>query len=428
MSAEDTRREQAWRRSLLKSTIGAMISLAVWVTCSSNHALRTEGSEQQTPPAADSLQSAHQLELTRNWSFGFENYKNRRYEEVPHFFWRVIQMDSAKFFADVYSVLANSYLQLGKPDSARVVYEIGIGALPQNAHLYRGLAALFASQNEFVAAIGQYQKVIALNAAGEDDYLQLSQLYRVAGDTANAVKMLAKLQEMAPQDFAVRRELATLNHAGSNHQDEVDWRSLELTLQQSPDDSRTLLALGKAYYGLQQYEKCASVLERYIQLVPGDVYAREYLGGAYVGLQKYNEAIAEFTTIIARDHDDVHVLTQMAHCYLRLQEWPTARRYAHRALAVDARAGLARLAVGEIYEAAARACIAARSNVMDFSDKLVFQLAYEQFERALLDPRWQHDAHKRMMGIEPYLPRPEEYFMNKNQDRPQGECYSWIYQ
>lgn len=400
--------------------------IALLIGCSNNRALRTNGRDARALPPADSAQSAYQIELTRNWSFGFENYKNRRYNEVPHFFWRVVAMDSAKAFVDVYSFLANTYIQLGQPDSARLVYEIAIQTLPQNPYLYRGLAILLATRNELIAAIAQYQKIIELNAVDEDDYRRLGQLYLAAGDTANAVRVLEHLQQIVPQDLEVRNQLSSLYPARNNHE-AGDQRNLELALQQSPNDTRVLFALGKAYYHSQEYDKCVVVLERYVELVPGDAYAHEYLGGAYLKLQKHHEAIAQFAIIIAQHAEHVNILTQMANCYRELKEWPVARRYAHRALAVDSHAGLVYFTIGKIYEDAARDCLVAKRNLIGFSDKLVFKLAYEQYEKALLDRKSQDQARQHMTNLEPYLPRTEDYFMNKLQDRPEGDCYTWIY-
>jgi len=400
---------------------------AILMGCGNQQKLTAHGGLTNVQNAADSLSIVYQMELKRNWSFGLENYKNRRYQEVPHFFWRVVEIDSAKSLVDVYSFLANAYAQLAKPDSALLVYQMGIQALPQNAALYRGVAALLAAQEKKMDAIAQYQQVIALNAADEHDYRRLGELYLATGDTAKAIAALEQAEAMAPGDREIRGKRSSLNPAGRNHT-LVDLHSLELKQRQNPKDPPTLLTLGREYFHRREFAKCAEMLEVYVALVPDDLYACEFLGGAYLESKKYHEAMVQFNLILAEDPKQVEALTLMARCHKELKDWSSARRYAHRALAEDDQAGWAYLTLGEIYEEAARHCLESGSAVNEFSHKLVFKLAYEQYEKALLDPAWRSAARRRMTALEPMLPDARDYFVNKNQDRPDGDCYRWIYQ
>ena len=390
--------------------------------CGSSRQSTVVKQEGPPPQKNDARQSVYQLELKRNWSFGFENYKNRRYQDVPHFFWRVVEMDTARAFIDVYSFLANAYLQLGKPDSAFLVYEHGIRTLPDNSNLYRGMANLLASQERRDEAIAHYQKLVEMNTAEEDDYKRLGELFLVAADTLHAIEVFEKVQTLAPDDLEIRHRLSMLYPSG-NHRTNDDVHQLKLRLQQNPNDPPTLLALGKLYYHRLDYAASAEMLGLYVEMMPKDSYAREFLGGAYLALHRFHEAMVQFNMILAGNPKHSEALTMLARCHAGLKEWAAARRCAHRALAVDDKNGLAYIVLGEIYEQAARDCNAAS----DFSKKLVFRLAYEHYEKAVHDSNSQNEANRRMKSLQPMLPSAKDYFMNKNQDRPDGECYSWIY-
>jgi len=374
------------------------------------------------PPKNEASQSAYQIELKRNWSFGFENYKNRRYQDVPHFFWRVVEMDTAKAFLDVYSFLANAYLELGKPDSAFLVYEHGIQTHPDNSNLYRGLANLLVLQDHREKAIAHYQKLVEMNTAEEDDFRKLCELYLATADTLHAIEALEKVQALAPEDLEIRHRLSMLYPSG-NHRANDDVQLLKLRLQLNPNDPPTLLALGKAYYYRLDYAAAAEMLGLYVEMMPNDSYAREYLGGAYLALHRFHEATIQFNVILAGNPQHPEALAMLASCHAGLKEWASARRYAHRALTVDDKNGLTYIVLGEIYEKAARDC----QTASDFSKKLVFRLAYEQYEKAVHDSNSQNEANRRMKSLQSMLPSAKDYFMNKNQDRPDGECYSWIY-
>jgi tetratricopeptide (TPR) repeat protein len=392
------------------------------IGCGSSRKNGAGEQEMAPPPRGEASQSAYQIELKRNWSFGFENYKNRRYQDVPHFFWRVVEMDTARAFIDVYSFLANAYLELGKPDSALLVYEHGIRTLPDNSNLYRGMADLLASQDRKAEAIAHYQKLAEMNTAEENDFRKLGELSFAVADTIHAIEALEKVQALAPEDLEIRRRLSMLYPSG-NHRASEDVQLLKLRLQQNPNDPPTLLALGKAYYYRLDYAASADMLRLYVEMMPDDSYAREYLGGACLALHRFHEAMNQFNIILGGNPEHPEALIMLARCHAGLKEWAAARRYAHRALAVDDKNGLTYIVLGEIYEQAARDCQAAG----DFSKKLVFRLAYEQYEKALQDSIAQNEANRRMKALEPMLPSSKDYFMNKNQDRPDGECYSWIY-
>ncbi len=378
--------------------------------------------EERPPARSDTSQVFYQIELKRNWSFGFENYKNRRYQDVPHFFWRVVEMDTAKAFIDVYSFLANAYLELGKTDSAFLVYKQGIQTLPENSNLYRGIADLLASQGRKDEAIAHYQKLVEMNTAEENDFRKLCELYLATADTLQAIEAFEKLQVLAPEDLEIRHRLSMLYPSG-NHRANEDVQQLKLRLQQNPNDPPTLLALGKVYYHRLDYAASAEMLGLYVEMMPNDSYAREFLGGAYLALNRFHEAMVQFNMILAVNPKHAEALTMLARCHAGLQEWAAARRCAHRALAVDDKRGFTYIVLGEIYEKAARDCNAAS----EFSKKLVLRLAYEQYEKAMHDSDSQSEANRRMKLLQPMLPLAKDYFLNKNQDRPDGECYSWIY-
>jgi len=408
-------------RELAGAVMGGIATIVI--SCGSNREL-SNGQELDFKISADSTTNAIEIDLKRNWNFGMENYKNRRYHEVPHFFWRVIEMDSSKAFVDVYSFLANAYAQLGKPDSALLVYQLGHQAAPDNPSLYRGMAHLYLAEDRKAEAIAQYRKMMSMHVAEENDYRRLSELYLATKDTANAIEIFETLRELVPDDLQIRDKLSALYPVQKNHQ-LADMRHLELQLQQNPKDPPTMLALGRMYYHGGDFAKCAETLEQYVALAPDDPYSREYLGEAYAEIGRYAEAITQFDVVLDENPEHTEVLVLMARCYQQMQEWSTARRFAHRALDIDDTYGSAYLTLGRIYEAAARHC--QPKNVLSFADKLVYKLAYQNYERASLHPASHAEARRQMKKLEPLLPRDDDYFANKNQDRPDGDCYEWIY-
>ncbi len=77
----------------------------------------------------------------------------------------------------MFDFLSQTYLQLNQPDSAQLVYELGVKILPNDASLRRNLAQLLAARAQLDLALAEYERIIPLGAATEDDYRRLANLY-----------------------------------------------------------------------------------------------------------------------------------------------------------------------------------------------------------------------------------------------------------
>lgn len=75
--------------------------------------------------------------LPRNFSFGFELYKNKQHAKAVQYFWKVVHADSARRFPGAFRYLSDSYLELHEPDSARMVYKMGRKLLPGNDDIWK---------------------------------------------------------------------------------------------------------------------------------------------------------------------------------------------------------------------------------------------------------------------------------------------------
>jgi tetratricopeptide (TPR) repeat protein len=395
----------------------------------------------------DSLtRAAYEVELNRNWSFGFQHYRNRQYAEVPRYFWKVVEMDTAptpaaaadhhgataaadrpaaeQRFPQVFDFLGQAYLHLNQPDSAQLAYELGVKILPNDASLRRNLAQLLAARSQFGLALAEYERIIPLGAATEDDYRRMANLYVRNNQYEQAIAACEKILSLNPADAEVRKTLSTLYKATGK--EDAALESMEKALAQNPNDTRILFDLAQTYFNRQAYEKVLELLPRFNKLVPGDWLAFELLGDAQVHLSHYRDALKTYEQIIAAKDDDKKILVKIANCYRELGEAPAARRFASRALEVDDKYGAAYMALGQIYETCADKCVAQKGKT-EFDDKLVYELAYFQYEKALQDLATRTEARQRLKFLEASIPNKEDRFMNKGKAKAAGPCYQWIY-
>lgn len=383
----------------------------------------------QSRSLADSLARATQeLELTRNWSFGFQHYRNRQYAEATPYFWKVIAHDSAaasnRQYPQVFDFLGQSYIKLNKLDSAILAYEIGVKIFPAEANLRRTLAMVLARHEYFDLALREYQTLQALNAASPEDLRRQANLLVRVNRYDDAIVVYEKILTLAPNEAEVRQALSALYK--STGRTAAALASMEAALAQNPNDAQLLFELARAQFKQQEDAKAIELLSRYKMLVPTDVTALELLGEVLSRAGRFREALQTYEQINAGNPGDKKALVNSSICYRQLGDFPAARRLANQALAVDKRYGAAFMALGKSYEACADQCVA-KKNKADFDDRLVYELAYQQYEKALQDLTTRAAAQQYMNLLAASLPQKEDRFMHKGKNKAAGPCYQWIY-
>ncbi|MDZ7361007.1 MAG: tetratricopeptide repeat protein [candidate division KSB1 bacterium] len=387
-----------------------------------------------------SAAAARELELIRNWSLGFQHYRNKQYVAATRYFWKVVAIDTMpqqafanhhetaaatpRKYPQVFDFLGHSYFQLNKPDSAKLVYELGIAALPAEVNLRRRLAYLLTAGEQLDRAAAQYQQIRELGAATEDDFRHLANLHVRLNQYNEAIAAYEKILTLSPDDAETRKALAALYQAAGNAGAAIE--NMEKALAQNPNDSRLLFDLARARFNLQEYENVVALLSRFHVLAPDDFVGLELLGEAQRRLNRHAEALKTFGKIIAARPQEKKVLVKISDSYRALGDFAAARRFANKALAVDHNFGAAYLALGRIYEDCADQCVAKKGKT-EFDDKLVYELAYFQYEKALQDAETRAEARQQLNFLAASIPQKEDRFMNKGRDKATGPCYQWIY-
>lgn len=380
----------------------------------------------------DSLKKIWEFELNKNYSIGAENHKNKMYERALKPLWRVVELDTSYRFKGLYDKLGDSYLQLSKPDSALLVFEKGVQVFPDNAYIRRSLGYLYSAMNQRQNAINNYQKAIEITGKDEskerkpDDYRALGKLLVAEGKIEEAIPVYEQLAKLEPQNQEVQEILATLYRQMGNEEAMIDsWiRALEM----DPKNTDLLFRIGKAYFDRGDNQKAQQNFQQLLVIKSDDATALEYLGDTQQNLGSFTEAIKTYEKVIVLRPDNFKVMCDIASCYRELKKYPTARTYANKAAQVNPNVGLPYFVLGEIYEATAEECMAKDGRKeAKFDDRLVFELAYNNFKKAITDLEVGREAVQKVQYLEEFIPKKEHRFMHPNQTRAELSCYSWIY-
>jgi superkiller protein 3 len=435
------------REKNLKETTKAILSVMfflltflILLTCSADPSFaqkkkgkNDKNEKNNVDPEAE--KRAYINELNKYWSFGWENYKNKQYKDAAKHFWKVVELDTIKRFPTLFRYLGDSYFKMEKPDSAKIVYEMGLERYPDDAYLHRLVGYFLAQTEQTDPAIEKYETVVRLmeeqakadekeRPTLKDDLKQLASLYVKSDRRDDAIAAYNRALEMDPNDLEVQNNLAALIASTGDIEALIEAR--ERLREQDPQNSQVRFELGKMYFDAGEYEKAIERFNEFLTLSPNDIGALEYVGNSYQRLDKFNEANAEYKKILEAQPENKKVLAEISRCYKSLGNFTTGRSFAVRALNLDNAFGLGWIALGEVYEASADRCVRPKGGKVDYDDKLVYELAYQQYRNAFGDPGYRREAENKSNYLAPVTPTNEDVFMHANQKRPTGECYQWI--
>ncbi len=374
----------------------------------------------------DSLRKVYEYELNKAWSTAYEYYKNKTYRSSIKPFWRVIELDTIDRFKDKYSLFSDAYIKLNNPDSAQIVLELGIQAYPDNAHLHRTLAYFLDSRGQTEEAIKEYEQSTEIDSSQVTDWKALGNLYIKNDQMDEAIQAFEKVVELNPKDQDAQRTLSKLYKSTGDADAAI--RRMEEVKKLDPKNTENLFNLGKEYFNSGDFDNAIINFEELLKLKPDDATAMEYLGNSLQNKGNFRRAIGIYKEIMKLQPQNKKILTDIATCYRELEQFPTARTYARQALRIDPKYGLAYIVIGETYESCAEECYTTRGKKLpEFDDKLVYDLAFQQYEKAAEDIQFKDLAERKKNYIKDFRPTKEDLFFHKDQKKPKDPCYDWIY-
>jgi len=195
-----------------------------------------------------------------------------------------------------------------------------------------------------------------------------------------------------------------------------------------PDDKKYIEALLMEYYRENDNANVLSMADKLLALEPENISALDMKSDAYANLQRWRNRIAVLKKKLElMDRNDPQILTDIAESYNFLRDYRTARSYGLRAARKDY--GMGYIRIGEAYEFCAEDVISQTGGYtkIRFDDKLIYELAYEQYKKASNYPDAANIANRRMRAIRNVLPTKEDKFMNPDKKRADNPEYRWMY-
>jgi len=376
----------------------------------------------------DSLaREKYKREFLIAFSTGNEHHKNKNYIDAIKPLLKAARMDTGKQYPTIFTKLADSYLKLDKPDSALIVYQNALKRYPDNAFFWRSSGWLLTAKQQIPEAIEAYSNAIDLDGKTLADYKNLGPLLISEDRLDEALAIYEKIAQMDPKDVEAQQIYAKLmDQLGGDVMDVIAAK--EKALEADPKNVMLMFELGKKYFNEQMFAEAVQKFDLLLAISPNDVSALEFKGNALQNDEKFADAIKTYDKILKLKPNHVKVMCDVATSYRELGKLRQAMSFAQKAIRTDPDFGLGYIVKGEVYEAAADACINKRAKrITNFDDKLVYEKAYKQYQIAASRDVSISDMAKRKMGyIKPEIPTGEDRFMHPDQKEPALDCYTWL--
>jgi tetratricopeptide (TPR) repeat protein len=361
----------------------------------------------------------------RQWySFGSEYYKNKNYKSALPYLWKVFLNDSTKYARNAVRKMADSYFQLQQADSTLLVCYRGLEIFPDHVILHYFAGFIQDNLGRVECAIPHYEALVADNPE-KTEYLEKLAFLYYKMDNEKAIEFQNKLVELEPTNSKYANDLALYGEYFYGAGGGLD--AFKKAWENDPENIDFAFKYGKAAYNAGEYKAALTPLFAVISKKQDHKEAHELIAMCDESLEKYSEAIAEYKKILEIEPDNANIMCAIANDYRNLDKFSNAKYWVNRALRAKPGFGLAHMIMAEVYESAVPFCQNKNNRKRKYDDGLVYEMAKNEYAKALKDPNYKADARRRMNNLKPYLPTEEETFMNQNRKNLKDSCYaSWI--
>jgi tetratricopeptide (TPR) repeat protein len=369
------------------------------------------------------------------YNFGYEYYKNKSYKEALPYLWRVFIEDSTRYSRNAVRFIARMYFDQGIVDSTLIICYRGLEKFNNiiTLHYYAGI--LQNKMGRSKCAIPHYEAQILENESEfekkSDDQIFLTSytenlrtlafLYYKTNDE-KAIELQQRVVELNPTDAEASNTLAQYSDYFFGKGAGLDaYRQAYLN---DPTNLDLALKYGEAAAQSDTVEHALKPLSDVISEAPS---RRAYVlrAGVYENLGRYRNAIEDYKQGLNLSPNDADLMLKIAVDYRLIDDFSSAQFWVNRALRAQPGNGLAFINMGEIYEAAVSYCLKQKGSRTTYEDKLVYELAYNEYKKAQNDPAFRSRARTKISYVEPLIPTTEDRFMNKGK-KIESDCYSWI--
>jgi len=391
--------------------------------------------------------SISDLDIRQKYNFGSEHFKNKNYKEALIYLWTVFMKDQGQF-GDAgkrarlsITKIAQIYYEQQQIDSTLIVCYKGLERFNDQIRLHYYAGYIQELLGKFRCAIPHYEMMVISDSTGYYTYKAqgnqaekmeasrksyISNLKKLAffyfkDENEQAIKVQEKVVAMDPTKADESNTLAQFTEyfygAGSG------LKHFEQAYLNNTEDLTIALRYGKAAVQGGEYRKALEPLTKCIANNK-DKQTLDLRAKAYENLNELTNAINDYKAIIEIEPDNADMMLNISYNYSSLNNFKNSSYWINRALKARPGYGMAYIARGELFEFAVLYCQNKRGKDK-YEDKLVYERAYAEYQKARKDPAFISKAKTKQGNLKPFLPTKEDKFMHKG-DKISSKYYNFM--
>ena len=205
---------------------------------------------------------------------GHLHYDHNEYEQALKHWKRMMQLSGVRVDIRVLTSIGNCYRKLKQFEEGVPFFEQALKMEEGNFYALFGLADCYRGLNEPVRSLEYWQKILEHDPDNRVILTRAGDTHRTLGELDAAVGCYERALSQADDVFA-RIGLAIVQRLRGEPYEAISH--LEELAGQNPRNSRIAVELAQTYEQLEDHERAATALERFLEEEPGNAYATELL-------------------------------------------------------------------------------------------------------------------------------------------------------
>jgi len=407
-------------RTILLVTLGFAAAIIMLPMCA------PPPPSEEEPALTEEELKRRQRECDIALSNAWEYYKNREFESSVRNYHKLVDLGCGEENAqDVYLYFGRAYIELGSLDSAVWAFKQGLRYLPEDKNLLENIAYALGRQGNVDEQIYYYERYLEVDQTNVAVFATITDLLRQAERYDDLVLALQRWLEVEPNNPRVQSDIiAAYEMSGKD-----PLTFMRQRWEDNPSNAQWGIDYAAKLVENLEYAMAYRVLEGVIQRTPTARDAYELLANAALDDGDIDRAISALARRYELDRTDGKAALELSRAFIRKGEYSRALEWAEAALRVTTNGGEALYFRAEVYYAAADDCVSGReSGTPKFSDKLVLQMAYEDY-RSAVDKGYRRARTRADFLEKNLIPSKGDWFLqpaNLRVFKPEGDCYGWI--
>ena len=368
------------------------------------------------------LTSEDELECNMYNSFAYENFENKDYRSTVDNYKYMIELGCGEKFADyIYEKMGRAYVELGKRDSASIIFKQGMKYLDNNESLLVIAAWNAGKLNKIDEQITYLDMLLSLNGNNIKAFEDLSDVYRDNQMYDEQIGVLNSWLKIDPANRKANSEKKAAFKALGKDELDVDkerWMADPSNLSYGLD-----YAMGLKNKGLD--EKVIDVCK---SLIVYDKYNLDVLklkAESHLNIYEDDFALEVYLDIDKISPNDYNVEIEISKIYINKEDFRSAYTWADKAVKSSGNKGEALYQRAEVFYSIAESCT---GEYLSFWDKVVYEIAWQDYKSAA-NSGYSRASTRSNFLYENNITKTSDWFMRPDSEldvKPQGDCYSWI--